>query len=372
MKERYKKIIFTFIIFAIVLIAFVLLESFLWSNRRSRSLVRNDFLLSYTLNPAFQSREIHINQKYARGTDFSTKKDKSYMRIFTLGDSCTFGWHLSDKETYPYLLEKILNKDTGSKKFEVINFGTPGYSSLELLNMLENHIHKLSPDIITVMIGWNDSIPGSLIPYKLRKKRIFFILNSFINKSKIITFLKEGFARPKRKNFQEKLDNSLVSDPIKMEQYINFAFDKYATIDLEKKGRTPINEYETNLKKIINFCKNTNIELFFITSPCGLKKSDFLDNEIKKIPIDYWKDISSPLKDIYKNIIIFDEYIEVMKKVADEFGIPLIDCYGRFLKLPITERLPLFDNILKDWVHTNQKGNYLIAEVISEHLKKSK
>lgn len=74
------------------------------------------------------------------------------LRILNIGDSCTFGT-LIDKYSYPRVIEKTLfglGYDV-----EVINGGVEGYSIKNVIYQL-NEFKELSPEITTILIGWND------------------------------------------------------------------------------------------------------------------------------------------------------------------------------------------------------------------------
>src|SRR5438874_2643238 len=45
-------------------------------------------------------KPVHINSHGTRGPDFQTQKPPGTLRILSLGDSRTFGWGLSEPETY--------------------------------------------------------------------------------------------------------------------------------------------------------------------------------------------------------------------------------------------------------------------------------
>src|SRR5437016_4633166 len=74
-------------------------------------------------------KPVHINSHGTRGLEFQTAKPANTIRILSLGDSKTFGWGLSEPESYSGLLENMLQKhvDAG-KKVEVINAGVNAWS----------------------------------------------------------------------------------------------------------------------------------------------------------------------------------------------------------------------------------------------------
>src|SRR6266511_3843525 len=55
-------------------------------------------------------KPVHINSHGTRGAEFQAAKPPNTIRILSLGDSRTFGWGLSESETYSGLLEQLLQQ----------------------------------------------------------------------------------------------------------------------------------------------------------------------------------------------------------------------------------------------------------------------
>ena len=93
---------------------------------------------------AFNNKKIlSSNSRGLRGSsEHAYEKPPSTLRILTFGDSFTFGEEVSDDETWPYFLEKLL---PGS---EVINFGIHGYGHDQMLLYLREEGIKYHPDIV--------------------------------------------------------------------------------------------------------------------------------------------------------------------------------------------------------------------------------
>src|SRR6266850_3822339 len=74
-------------------------------------------------------KPVHINSHGTRGPEFQSQKPTNSFRIISLGDSKTFGWGLSESETYSSLLEKWLQERVGTHyRVEVVNAGVNAYS----------------------------------------------------------------------------------------------------------------------------------------------------------------------------------------------------------------------------------------------------
>lgn len=114
--------------------------------------------------------------------DYSIPKPEHTKRILVLGDSTTFGWGVDFRDTYPYLLEKLLNEDS-SVRYEVINAGVGNYNSSAELEALKKMI-SLDPDIIILGYYINDpeeiSFP-SLLFLKKHSYLYAFLWSKLIN-----------------------------------------------------------------------------------------------------------------------------------------------------------------------------------------------
>lgn len=77
-------------------------------------------------------------------------------RILALGDSNTYGLYLQEKEAWPAQLERLWNSQHPTKPIEVLNLGYPATNSLRVREYLPDLLEKLSPDIVLIMIGFND------------------------------------------------------------------------------------------------------------------------------------------------------------------------------------------------------------------------
>lgn len=104
--------------------------------------------LSDTKNKRNDLSGIRINAHGFRDEELADPPLKN--RILMIGDSVTFGLSAT---TYPDVAEFVLRKNAVST--EVINAGVEGYSTRSVLRNLD-HYSEISPDIVTLFIGWND------------------------------------------------------------------------------------------------------------------------------------------------------------------------------------------------------------------------
>jgi len=78
------------------------------------------------------------------------------VRVLALGDSNTYGLYLPAEDSYPSQLEKQWNTAHPEMPIEIINLGYPGTNSFRLLANLPDILDTFKPDLVLLMIGFND------------------------------------------------------------------------------------------------------------------------------------------------------------------------------------------------------------------------
>ena len=97
-------------------------------------------------------------------------------KIIAFGDSLTAGFGLTEKESYPYLLQKRLDQE--GFKYEVQNGGVSGDTSLGGLERIEWVLEQENVEILILELGANDLLRG--VPVQRMKTN----LDKIITKAK--------------------------------------------------------------------------------------------------------------------------------------------------------------------------------------------
>jgi lysophospholipase L1-like esterase len=101
---------------------------------------------------------VTINSQGFRGREFQAAKAPGVVRVLTLGSSSTMGYYNRDTETYPHLLEAMLNEGCAAgARYEVINFAIPHATASSIAAMYLAEGVALAPDVVTFYEGRNDS-----------------------------------------------------------------------------------------------------------------------------------------------------------------------------------------------------------------------
>jgi len=124
---------------------------------------------------------IKTNSYGFRDYEYSIEKPADTFRIIALGDSITWAHGVEIDDSYPKVLERILNNNTKSDlKYEVLNLGASGYNTLQEVEFFKEIGIQFNPDLILIQYTSDDiydrmkiqEIYGSLLENYLKDKNI--------------------------------------------------------------------------------------------------------------------------------------------------------------------------------------------------------
>lgn len=279
-------------------------------------------------------RNIRINSKGFIGAEFEDKKPEGVYRIFTLGDSCTFGgdWDMS----YAAFLGKRLN--AGSKNFEVINAGIEGYNSEYALGRLKDDILTYSPDLVTIYIGWNDLMKQSPNTMSVTGQITWLgraLSNSYIYKglSKVMFF----HVRP-----------ALLKPQVTGEESEYHVFDSFVPAT-----------YEENVSAMVAVLHERNVHVILMTRPTALTRSMTLDDlGTQNIFFPFFPEAYS----VPRLLSLHDAYNNSIRRLAARLQVPLVDLDEEFNR---HDKKPLF----WDTMHPSKSGHELIEKILEERIR---
>ena len=157
-----------------------------------------DSVPSYGLVPGFEGiydgtwicllpTKVRINSHGFRDYEYPLEKPSNTFRIIILGDSHTFGLGVELNDTYPKVLESLLNKGADGLKYEVINLGVPGYNMLEKVEFFKKNGLLFNPDIVMVQADllMDDAMNRTEQKEFINRYTEDYLVKHGLNKSKI-------------------------------------------------------------------------------------------------------------------------------------------------------------------------------------------
>lgn len=277
-------------------------------------------------NPNQHSQNVNINSIGLRNDELREKPHELY-RIFVVGGSTTFGWHVKDSDAMPQQLQKLLDKQF-PEKIQVINAGNPGVTSFEELYLIKNKLIQLQPDMIIIYDGWNDAW------YQIAEEKT-------IKKEPITN--DETF---KFKNFPGYRTPFVIYRILTDSQTLNL-FPTRPTTDIPTITKV-VDLWEYRMTEFCELAKKNNFTSVVLLQPAPSVGSKILTTEETK-----WKNVNKEWN--------YPLTLDVMKKKLPTLQ-PKCNVMNDLTGIFDEEKGEIF----YDFIHVNAKGNQLIASRISE------
>jgi len=267
-------------------------------------------------------KPVHVNSRGTRGPEFEPEKPPGLTRILSLGDSRTFGWGLSDSETYSSQLQTRLQARTGnSGRVEVINAGVNGWSYPQMLVYFRETAITYRPDIIVIA------------------EANFWTQFSEKNPP---DFVRDLMGRVWFKNLLRRFASYHFVVEIKLRHFYEKYRVKFIPVDPEK---DPLFKEQQQRDSAALF-RDSLEEL------CRLAQENQMSPLLLHLPtVDDLTAADSPV-------------LLMKKRIAERFNLPLVDMTSDLQRYGKTVYLDA------DPVHMNAIGNQIIAERLVEVIEK--
>jgi len=301
-------IISLLIFFSIVELAFRFLIIHKDTNRTIAGIVESDPDLIWRLKPRL-SGTLATNELGFRDTTYKQNAD---LKILLLGDSVSWGDGVDMQQSYPFLLEEMLNQDYPEKTFEIINTGVPGYSTFQQLIYLKKYGIKLKPNIIIHQFCLNDVVQRFNVLYEYGGDNIFLGIDT----------------RNSIQGFQGWMINNSRAYEMTIRYLINFQKDKeeYAVKNLSKNELSSelLEAWELTLNEIseiAQIAKKEKIPYLLFIAPYRFQLEDPNNTNQPQIRL---KDFTK------KNKLFFYDLLDSFYLNNQIYGLPLFNDPSHF------------------------------------------
>lgn len=300
------------------------------------------------------------DQADARGlrTGHPQAKPPGTLRILTLGDSVVHAVEVAREHSWPERLEAQLRAASG-QSLQVINGGVSGYVSWQARARLERHGLAYAPDLVLLLVGWNDFYFGSQPNWRPRMTLVDFeqakqaapeqpidrTLKAWLKTHSAIAY---WVARAREQQFLRRLQAQVQDQRL-------------------SDCSTPFNE--AALSEYLQELDALAAELAARELPLAIVRFPLLPGTEPRPP----QEVQDKMLTHYYNApLCYREYREGHARylaAIDAFSarhpeVILIDAHRAFEALPYEEKSALF----VDLAHLTAEGNDLLARVASESL----
>jgi lysophospholipase L1-like esterase len=137
--------------------------------------------------------DVTINSQGLRSPEAAAPKEPGVRRLLVLGDSLTFGWGVDERETYPRVLERMLN--AAGRRYEVINAGVGNYNTAQEVAWFTERGLAYAPDEVILGFYINDAepTPRKTQGWLASRSYLYVVAASFWDAMQRKAGLKEGY-----------------------------------------------------------------------------------------------------------------------------------------------------------------------------------
>lgn len=264
-------------------------------------------------------KPVHVNSHGTRGPEFQAAKPANTIRILSLGDSKTFGWGLTEAESYSGLIEKMLQQHVGGgKKVEVINAGVNAWSYAQMRTYLREIALKYQPDVViladaNLWTQFSDQNSPEFVKAFMRRVWLKNFLRRFATYHYIVEYKLQKVYEVQRSKF-------VPMDP------------KQDTFFKEQQAKDPDAFFREQIAGICNIALSNRIKPLLLHMPTVRQLAEPESNQV----------------------------IKIKSKVSETLGVPLVDMTSDMK----SKGKDLF--LEADEAHLNVAGNQLVAQRLSQ------
>ena len=268
---------------------------------------------------------IAINKYGFRGPELERRKANT-VRIWFIGGSTTFDIYASSNETtWPALTGAGLQAAWPDKKIEVINAGIPGETIRGNRQDFQNYYGQIHPDILVIHAGPNDLRSSSIHAPGLASE-------------------------PLPGPFHRLATYRLLSRKLQLQRIPQSWKNREIDHPLWER-------LETDIRHFIAAAQQKGVKVVLATHAHRAKNK----SRGRSAAIQVAEGTRLLRMDAVSVIKTFEQYNEMIRRIAKEQGIPLID---------LREQIPARVTYFGDHTHFSSKGSRLAAKSAVEVLKK--
>jgi lysophospholipase L1-like esterase len=266
------------------------------------------------------------------------------IRVLTLGGSTTYGTRLERNQTYPAVLEKLLNDRYPDTHFEVFNAGVPWHTSMHSLLRYVALYATWKPDVVIVMHAFNDifqTSEGKLTSGSFRGDygHFFGALGQRVN--------------PKDE-FADDVHRWVVNNWFARTWYSDFFPRKAAPQKNQVDLYRALPHFHRNLHELIKRAQDDGAQVVLLTQP-SLYRDKLSQEERETLFYDYYYRDYALIPTIQEQSSAMDAFNQITRETAKSGGVHLVD---------LEQDIPKNPEYMYDDVHYTIRGAEQVARKV--------
>jgi len=298
--------------------------------------------------------------KYFNEVSFPAKKGKSTFRVFSFGESTTYGHPFDGRTAYSRWLQNLLSAACPEKKVEVINAGGISYASYRIVHLVQEGL-QYNPDLVIIYVGHNEFLERRSYAGLFKQGPLLISLRSRLEGLRIYAALERVLSpiinrakSEKTKSNQSDGSNSNEQGKTLLNDEATTILDKSAGLDLyyrdEDFAKGVVQHFGYNLREMISLCQNAAVPVILVETPSNLKDfSPFKSDHDSKLNLSDQKHIDQKLDEI-KSLIDIRDYKKAINQINKVESKDPLYALTYFLKGKALAEEGLYDEARRNFV----------------------
>jgi lysophospholipase L1-like esterase len=274
---------------------------------------------------------------------------EKYLTIVTIGGSTTECFYLSDDQTWPAVLDKLLHKNVS--QLWVNNAGFDGHTTFGHLVLMQDYVSRLRPKVALFLVGINDLFADEPRSYDSIDRSN--VAGAIANHSEVFALVL---------NLVRYMQTSRMKSLGAMPKPINLNVPEYRDLSADDEtalvqAQQPLlRQYESRLTRLMTITRESGITPILITQPVlfGDAIDDVTKADLGRVAIEIYRPMNGRVA--WK---MLESYNDVTRKVGQDQGITVID---------LAHQLPKSSRYFYDYLHYGREGAQAVGEIVERNL----
>ncbi len=301
----------------------------------------------------YDSDRPEINAWGFKGAEVESPKPEGVFRILYLGDSCA---DMGDPP-YPQIVGRLLNRSggvEGERTVETVSLAIAGYTSHQGRVVASKYGALVDPDLVVMHYGWNDhwlaygAPDGEIEPPGALEE----LSDAAYRSSRLLQWAHLQWSRRGEVAGASEAAGESGGGPAARPADLR----NILGTELQPVPRVPPERYRENLLEIARLFNERGVPVLFVTPPSAHRS---LGTPPHFVDLDYAVDAEAV-------VAMHDDYVEIVREVSRQSGLPLLDLALELESLEPTDLEVIF---VFDGIHYRPAGHVWVARRLVRYLR---
>ncbi|MHB8524119.1 MAG: tetratricopeptide repeat protein [Limisphaerales bacterium] len=224
--------------------------------------------------------------------EFPKRKAPGVCRIFSVGESTTYGAPFVDPTSYTGWLRQFLKALAPDRRWEVINAGGTSYASYRVARLMEELI-RYQPDLFVIYSGHNEFLEHRTYGKIQELPQAVLGLGSLVSRSRLATVAKTAVEQLSHRQEKAKAQPSVLAGEV--DTLLDHTVGPSAYTRDDRLRDQILEHYRFNLARMVDVARSVGAKVILITTASNLRDESPFKSEhradVKADDLRRWQEL---------------------------------------------------------------------------------